>query len=58
MIELHLGLLRAGDGKVNRAQGVHRVLLDVAKADLAFRLALEVRNRLTEAYQEIMRMQM
>lgn len=36
---------------------LHQVLLSVAKADLAFRLMLEVRNRLTEAYQEIQRMQ-
>jgi hypothetical protein len=28
-IELHLGLLGAGDGKVNRAQGVAGVLLDM-----------------------------
>jgi hypothetical protein len=29
-IELHLGLLGAGDGKVNRAKGVAGVLLDLA----------------------------
>jgi flagellar hook-basal body complex protein FliE len=32
-------------------------MLEVAKADLAFRLVLEIRNRLTEAYQQIMQMQ-
>jgi flagellar hook-basal body complex protein FliE len=31
--------------------------LAVAQADLSFRLILELRNRLSEAYQEIMRMQ-
>jgi flagellar hook-basal body complex protein FliE len=36
---------------------LHNVLLEVAKADLAFRLVLEMRNRLTEAYQEVMKMQ-
>src|SRR5258708_38108388 len=36
---------------------LHNVMLAVAKADLTFRLVLEVRNRLTEAYQEVMRMQ-
>lgn len=42
---------------VGRADNVHDVMLAVAKADLSFRMILEVRNRLTEAYQEIMRMQ-
>ena len=40
------------------ADGLHTVSLAVARADLNFRLILEVRNRLTEAYQEVMRMQM
>ena len=37
-------------GKIDN---VHDVVLAVAKADLSFRFLLEVRNRLTEAYQEI-----
>ena len=36
---------------------VHSVVLSVAKADLAFRMVLEIRNRLIDAYQEVMRMQ-
>ena len=40
-----------------QTDNVHDVMLAVAKADLSFRLVLEVRNRLTEAYQEVMRMQ-
>ena len=40
------------------AENVHDVVLSVAKADLSLRLVMEVRNRLVEAYQEIMRMQM
>lgn len=36
---------------------VHNVVLAVAKADLSFRLVLEIRNRLIDSYQEIMRMQ-
>ena len=35
---------------------VHDVVLKVAKADLSFRFLLEVRNQVTEAYQEISRM--
>ena len=40
-----------------QAEGIHTVALAVAQADLNFRLILELRNRLTEAYQEMMRMQ-
>lgn len=36
---------------------VHDVVLSVAKADLAFRLVMEIRNRLISSYQELMRMQ-
>lgn len=45
------------DLAMGKTEEVHQVMLEVAKADLAFRTVLEVRNRLTEAYQEIMRMQ-
>ncbi len=40
-----------------QTNNVHDVILSTVKADLSFRMLLEVRNRLTEAYQEIMRMQ-
>jgi len=40
-----------------KADSVHGVVLSVAKADLAFRMVLEIRNRLVDSYQEIMRMQ-
>lgn len=36
---------------------VNEVLLAVSKADLSFKMMLEVRNKLLEAYQEVMRMQ-
>jgi len=42
---------------LGQADSLHNVMLEVAKADLAFRLVLEIRNRLTEAYQQIMQMQ-
>jgi flagellar hook-basal body complex protein FliE len=45
------------DVALGRSDNVHGVVLEAAKADLAFRLLLEVRNRLTDAYQEIMKMQ-
>ncbi len=34
------------------------VSLSLSKADLSFRLLLQVRNKLLEAYQEVMRMQL
>ncbi len=41
-----------------QSDNVQDLVLAVAKADLSFRLVLEIRNRLIEAYQEVMRMQM
>ena len=40
-----------------RSENVHNVMLSMARADLSFHLVLEIRNRLSDAYQEIMRMQ-
>ena len=40
-----------------KSENVHDVVLATAKADLSFRMVLEIRNRLIESYQEIMRMQ-
>ncbi|MDR1159629.1 MAG: flagellar hook-basal body complex protein FliE [Syntrophomonadaceae bacterium] len=37
---------------------LHNVILAYEKADLAFKLTVEVRNKCVEAYQEIMRMQL
>ncbi len=45
------------DLAMGRTENVHGVMLSVAEADLTFRMILEIRNRLTDAYQEIMRMQ-
>jgi flagellar hook-basal body complex protein FliE len=36
---------------------LHDVIIAIEKANLGFQLALQVRNKLVEAYQEIMRMQ-
>src|SRR5262245_57200285 len=45
------------DLALGRTDNVHGVMLAVARADLSFRMILEVRNRLTEAMQDVMRMQ-
>ena len=36
---------------------IHSVVLAAEKADLALRLTLQIRNKVLDAYQEIMRMQ-
>jgi len=36
---------------------IHQVMLALGKAEVAFTYMLEVRNRLVEAYKEVMRMQ-
>lgn len=36
---------------------LHQVLISLEKADLSFRYLTQVRNKLVQAYQEIMRMQ-
>jgi flagellar hook-basal body complex protein FliE len=38
-------------------QNVHEMVLNVTNADLMFRLAMEVRDRLITSYQDVMRMQ-
>lgn len=45
------------DLAAGQTDNLHGVLLQVAQADLSFRLILEIRNRLSDAYQEIMKMQ-
>ena len=42
----------AGDGG-----DLHNVLITMEKADMSFRTMVQVRNKLLEAYQEIMRIQ-
>ncbi len=41
-----------------RAANIHEVVISVAKADLSFKLLLELRNKLVEAYQKTMNMQL
>jgi flagellar hook-basal body complex protein FliE len=49
---------RAAEAFASGASGnIHEVMIITEKADLSFRLASAVRNKLLEAYREIMRMQ-
>ncbi len=55
------GMRRQADDSVMKLlagenEEVHQTVLAVQKAELAFELFLEVRNKVVQAYQEIMRM--
>ena len=39
-------------------ENLHSVMIDLEKADIALQFTLQVRNRIMEAYHEIMRMQL
>ena len=38
-----------------RNKNIHETMINISKADLAFRMTLQIRNKAIEAYQEIMR---
>ena len=42
---------------VGQTQSLHEVMIHLEEAKLSFQLLAQVRNRLLEAYQEVMRMQ-
>ena len=47
-----VGALMTGE-----TQDLHTTLIAVQKADLSFQMMMQVRNKIVQAYQEIMRMQ-
>jgi flagellar hook-basal body complex protein FliE len=46
----------ARDFAISEAQSVHDVVLRLEQADLSLRLLTQVRNKVVDAYQEVMRM--
>ncbi len=53
--------LKAADQKtaefaVGKSQGLHEVMIASEKAGISFKILVEIRNKLLDAYQEIMRM--
>ena len=55
-------LQHKADGAVHdlvtgRTENLHQLIAAVNEADLSFRLMMEMRNKLVDAYKEIMRMQ-
>ncbi len=50
--------VKADDMAAGKAENLHDAMITFEKADTAFKLLVQVRNRAIEAYHEIMRMQM
>ncbi len=48
----------ADDYATGKISNIHEVIIEAEKASIALRLTVEVRNRIVEAYREIMRMQL
>ncbi|AEH50864.1 flagellar hook-basal body complex protein FliE [Pseudothermotoga thermarum] len=48
----------ATDFALGRISNIHEVIIEAEKATIALRLTNEVRNKIVEAYREIMRMQL
>ena len=45
------------DLSTGKSQSIHETMLSVNKADIAFRMTMQIRNKIVEAYQEVLRMQ-
>ena len=45
------------DFAIGEERSIHHVLMSIEKAKLSFSLMVQVRNRVLEAYQDVMRMQ-
>ena len=54
--------IEANDAVTKLAMGedieLHQVMLKMQEADIAFQVASQMRNKIVEAYQEVMRMQL
>lgn len=48
---------KAEEFALGKHHDIHEVMVATEKADLSFRLLIQLRNKVVEAYQEIMRMQ-
>lgn len=46
-----------GDLVTGRSDDIHGTMIALQKADVSFRLLMAVRNKLLDAYEEVMRMQ-
>jgi len=56
-IQKHVAAKASVDLATGKSQNVSETLLALQKADVSFQLMLSVRNKLVDAYREVMRMQ-
>ena len=49
---------KVGDLAAGKVDNVHQVVMELGKAEITFSYMMEVRNKMIEAYKEVMRMQM
>ncbi|MFH1624722.1 MAG: flagellar hook-basal body complex protein FliE [Pseudomonadota bacterium] len=42
---------------VGKTKSIHKTMIALEKADMSFQMMMQVRNKIVEAYEEIMRMQ-
>lgn len=47
----------ADDFAIGRTDNIHQVLIAAEKADIALQFTMQIRNKILDAYNEIMRMQ-
>ncbi|MCF8062311.1 MAG: flagellar hook-basal body complex protein FliE [Deltaproteobacteria bacterium] len=47
---------KAAEFAVGKSQSLHEIMIASEKAGISFKLLVEIRNKLLDAYQEIMRM--
>lgn len=55
--KLHITADQQSTAVANGTGNLHETAIALEKADIALRMATKVRNKLVEAYQEVMRMQ-
>ena len=48
---------KVGEFAVGKKQDLHEIMIASEKANISFKLLLQIRNKFLEAYREIMRMQ-
>jgi flagellar hook-basal body complex protein FliE len=56
--QLHVGEADLQKLATGQAENLHQVMLRLEESRVSFQLMLQVRNRLLESYQEVMRMQL
>ncbi len=49
---------QAAEGMASgRTEGIHETMIALKKAELSFKMMMQVRNKIVKAYEEVMRMQ-